>query len=132
MRTLPVLAVPVLLVACSSEPTGFDHQAQLERPVRGVVLHDDGTTGHAGMFGTNCPFETVQGTVTGDYALPGEGEEVQDGGDLIGEDTVLLVLGDDGHLLDKSTGAYSHASLRVRGVTATRRWERTKASRAAS
>ncbi|TNE84444.1 MAG: hypothetical protein EP330_29975 [Deltaproteobacteria bacterium] len=110
MRFLCLLSL-ASLVGCATEGTSFDYQSTLSRNTRGLVLHEDGSKGHAGMLGTNCPFETEQGTVTGDYQLPDEGEKVVDSGDLIGEDTVLLLLGDDAHLLDKSTGEYTHETL---------------------
>src|SRR5687767_4215452 len=89
--------VPVaFLVACA--PTGetpIAWQSSLGLATRGVALHSRGDVGHAGMAGTNCPFETTQGNVTGDYDLPDEGEEVQDvGTSPLGDETVALVLGE--------------------------------------
>lgn len=115
MRALAMMAVG--LVGCAPlETDSFDYRSTLERNVRGLVLHGDGERGHAGMMGTNCPFETERGTVTGDYSLPDEGEKVVDSGDLIGVHTVLLTLGDDAHLLDKSSGSYRHETLNFPGL----------------
>ena len=115
IRTWSILAMA--LVGCAPvQGDSFNYQSTLERNVRGLVLHGDGARGHAGMMGTNCPFETARGTVTGDYSLPDEGEKVVDSGDLIGVHTVLLTLGDDAHLLDKSTGTYRHETLNFPGL----------------
>ncbi len=44
------------------------------------------------MSGTNCPFETRFGRVTGDYDLPVADEETQDGGpSVLGGESVLMV-----------------------------------------
>jgi hypothetical protein len=115
MRSFSAVCV-LLATGCAAEPSAFDYQSTLSRGTRGLVLHDDGERGHAGMLGTNCPFETQQGTVTGDYDLPEQGEEVVDSGDLIGEDTVLLTLGDAAHLLEKSSGVYTHETLSFPGL----------------
>ncbi|MCO4743207.1 MAG: hypothetical protein KC912_00360 [Proteobacteria bacterium] len=119
-----VVSLALLASGCASDGAdSFDYQSSLSRNARGLVLHQDGSIGHAGMMGTNCPFETSEGSVTGDYQLPGEGEKVVDSGDLIGENTVLLLLGDDAHLLDKSTGEYTHETLTVAGLEEARLYE---------
>lgn len=105
-----------MMVGCTSETDSFDYQSTLDRSTRGLVLHEDGEIGHAGMLGTNCPFETSEGKVTGDYDLPDNNETIVDSGDLIGENTVLALIGDDAHLLDKSSGNYSHETIVMPGL----------------
>lgn len=106
MRVVPVLA----LAACAGPlDTAIVHESTLQQATKGLVLHEDGLRGHAGMFSTNCPFETTQGSVTGDYDLPGSDEDVQDGGtSSLGAETVVLTMSDVVHLLEKSTGDYVH------------------------
>jgi hypothetical protein len=111
-RTVVLLAG---LVACTGElpdAPEVTYRSTLTASTRGLVLAPDGETGHAGMFGTNCPYETETGGVTGDYDLPDEGEEVTDGGETdLGPQTVVLTLRDRVHLLEKSTGEYLHEDL---------------------
>ena len=96
---------------------GFAYQSTLSVNASGVVLHADGSVGHAGMFRTNCPFETSHGQVTGDYELPDADEEVQDqGGTPLGVRTVVLVQPDVAHLLFKSSGSYSHVEVYSEGL----------------
>jgi outer membrane protein assembly factor BamB len=119
MRTLPILLV---LSACADPAAGeLAWRATLTAPTNGIGLHKDGVTGHAGMYGTNCPFETVGGQVTGDQDLPEEGEEVQDvGTSSLGDDTVVLVLPPNVFLLDKGTGSYVQDDFVVEGVRESR------------
>ena len=109
MRTT-LVALVASLAGCATTEDGdapIRYRSTLTASTAGLVLHDDGETGHAGMFETNCPFETQGGDVTGDYDLPDHGEEVQDGGvSAMGPATVVLVLGPKVHLLEKSTGQY--------------------------
>jgi len=69
------------------------------------------------MLGTNCPFETDFGMVTGDYDLPGEDEEVQDlGSHVLGSNSILLVQSSAVHILNKSSGDYVAESVPLPGV----------------
>jgi hypothetical protein len=105
-----------LLFACNAAPEQgtLAWRSTLHAQTRGIGLHRDGTTGHAGMWGTNCPFETVNGTVTGDADLPDEDEEVQDVGEShLGDDSVILVIDDTLFLLDKGTGVYEQDDFPV-------------------
>jgi hypothetical protein len=116
-----MLTAGALAGGCASpeQATALQHEATMTRVTRGLVLHETGERGHAGMFGTNCPFETRFGRVTGDYQLPDEDEEVQDGGpSSLGDETVLLVQPHRNvvHLLEKSTGDYEHERVRWYGV----------------
>ena len=116
MRLAPVALV---LAACADpiEAPAIRHESTLQQQTRGLVLHDDGLRGHAGMFATNCPFETVRGSVTGDYDLPDEDEEVQDGGEsTMGPETVVLGLSDVVWMLEKSTGDYVKQEVRWDGI----------------
>ena len=119
MRSLSLMAVSVLAVGCAPDSTGgVVHQSVLQQPTNGVRLHADGTEGHAGMRGTNCPFETTYGSLTGDYDLPEDDEEVQDAGPSIafGSRTVLLVQRDLVTLLSKHTGDYEIEQTVYEGV----------------
>lgn len=106
----PLLPALVLLgaTACAEvEPVDLGYRSTMERTTLGVVLHEDGLTGHAGMNSSNCPFETTDGTVTGDYALEGGEEDIQDQGmSHLGEKTVVVVKDEGIVLLDKTTGEY--------------------------
>ncbi len=118
VRTTGILVLAAL-TGCTTNTadTRLAYQSSLGMRTNGVALHDEGDIGHAGMAGTNCPFETKNGGVTGDYQLPGEGEQIQDHGDSdLGEETVLLVLGDNVFLLEKSTGSYRHETIEVTDV----------------
>ncbi|MCB9685852.1 MAG: hypothetical protein H6735_12495 [Alphaproteobacteria bacterium] len=123
------VAVPLALAAVGCAPAGDEdapirYRSTLTASTAGLVLHDDGETGHAGMFETNCPFETQGGDVTGDYDLPDHGEEVQDGGNsAMGPATVVLVLDSKVHLLEKSTGQYLVDKLLWEGVEEVRLYD---------
>jgi hypothetical protein len=119
MRLVPAL---LLLAACApSAPSGLTYRSTLDATTKGVALHDGGLTGHAGMYGTNCPFETVQGQVTGDYQLPGDGETIEDEGPSpLGPNTVLITLDDTVWFLDKTTGTYVVDNYSVPGLVADR------------
>jgi hypothetical protein len=112
------ILVPLFLVGCGTAPAGaLTWRSTLDATTKGVGLHADGTTGHAGMNETNCPFETIGGQVTGDQQLPGDGEEVQDvGPSSLGANTVLLVLDEVVYLLDKTTGEYVQDEFDAPGV----------------
>ncbi|GEM_PF-6171335 len=108
-RLSPLLAAS-LFIACAPavESDGvIAYRSTMDIGVHGVALHADGQVGHAGMFGTNCPFETINGDVTGDVDLEGEDEEVQDVGESeLGPETVVMVLEESVVLIEKSTGDY--------------------------
>lgn len=110
------------LVGCApQEEPPIRYRSTLQASTRGVVVHDGGARGHAGMFETNCPFETERGTVTGDYDLPDQGETVQDGGEsTLGPETVVLTISDQVYLLEKSTGDYLRDTVTWPGVGAVR------------
>lgn len=122
---LPVLLVS--LAACAPEDgaeSPLSWRSTLTAGTAGLVLHGDGRTGHAGMFDTNCPFETEHGDVTGDYDLPGQGEEVQDGGTSpMGPETVVLVRDATVHLLEKSTGEYAIDQVAWPGIRQARLYD---------
>ena len=96
------------------------HQARLQQQTKGLALHQTGDRGHAGMRGTNCPFETDFGSLTGDYDLPDDEEEVQDAGysNAFGAETVVLVQkqAESLHLLKKDREVYETESTDVPGV----------------
>lgn len=120
MRT-PILAALGLLACAESEEAPIRYRSTLQQSTRGVVLHEGGERGHAGMFETNCPFETRRGRVTGDYDLPEEGEEIQDGGEsALGPETVIAVIPGVVHLMEKSTGDYVLDSVPWAGVVGAR------------
>lgn len=105
------------LVACDGGAAPIAWQSSLGVRTNGVVLHGRGDIGHAGLSQTNCPFETAHGMVTGDYDLPGEGEQVQDEGtSWLGDETVLAVLDGRVWLLEKSTGDYRVDDFELPGV----------------
>lgn len=122
MRALILFVIPSL-VACTAEsaPTDFGYRSSLARETAGLELHYDGEGGHAGMFDTNCPFETRNGMVTGDYDLPGSGEHIQDAEPtVLGEITIAAVVDDDVHVLDKTDGIYTHVPVSAPGVVQAR------------
>lgn len=118
MRFVSLAAALALASGCAPVPDqGLRLRSVLQRDTAGLVLHADGFTGHAGMFGSNCPFETEEGRVTGDYDLPGEGEVVVDHGPSpLGPATVLLVLDRRLWLLEKSSGEYVIGELGSSGA----------------
>ncbi|MCB9674138.1 MAG: hypothetical protein H6737_03425 [Alphaproteobacteria bacterium] len=125
MRALAVITIPLVLglAACSApgDATDFQYRQTFNKRTNGLILHEDGEGGHAGMFGTNCPFDTRSGAVTGDYDLPDEGEEVQDGEETeLGEVTLAAVIPGTVHVLDKTGGIYTHVPLEVPGVVEAR------------
>lgn len=120
-----IVTLGVLAAGCAAEPVDapIRYGSTLARSTSGLVLHETGERGHAGMSGTNCPFETRFGRVTGDYDLPDSDEEVQDGGEsVLGDETVLLVQPHMNliHLLEKSTGDYITERVRWHGIQAGR------------
>ncbi|MCB9796692.1 MAG: hypothetical protein H6741_28670 [Alphaproteobacteria bacterium] len=123
MRSALALTAASLLTltACASGPqegTAITWRSTFEGSTKGLVLHKDGDAGHAGMFGTNCPFDTWTGQVTGDYDLPDSDEDVQDGEETeLGGITLAAVIPGTVHVLDKTGGEYSHVSLPLPGVT---------------
>jgi hypothetical protein len=125
MRAIaPVALLPLLALAAgctSAEPSDFGFRTDFSKQTRGLILHEDGEAGHAGMYGTNCPFETFNGGVTGDYDLPEEGEDIQDGEETeLGEITIAAVIPGTVHVLDKTDGLYTHVPVSVPGVTEAR------------
>ncbi len=118
MRVFGLSTLLLALVACApGENEGLALRSVLQRATSGLVLHANGENGHAGMSGTNCPFDTASGRVTGDYDLPGEGERVVDHGPSpLGDETVLLVLERDLWMLEKSSGEYVVSGLGARGA----------------
>lgn len=123
-RTTTLLAL-LLLSACQADQGAeLRYRSTLTVTTRGVGLHEDGQKGHAGMMSTNCPFETEKGSVTGDYQLPGEGEEIQDvGWSWLGTETVVAVLEPHVFLLEKSLGYYRHEDVEVPGVQLARLYD---------
>lgn len=118
--TVPVLFVCILGAAgCAPGDAGdFRYRSTFSTRTDGLILHEDGRAGHAGMYGTNCPFDTRTASVTGDYDLPGEGEVVQDGEPTeLGEITIAAVIPGVVHVLDKTGGVYTHVPLEVPDVT---------------
>lgn len=122
MRLFSTLTAAVALVGCApGDASDFEYRATFSTQTRGIVLHDDGDAGHAGMYGTNCPFETKNGTVTGDYDLPDEGEEIQDSETTeLGEITVIALIPGTVHVLDKTGGSYTHVPIDAPGATEAR------------
>jgi len=120
--TLALLAVGTCLSGCQKEFDGeFQHRSSLQRATKGLVLHEDGSAGHAGMMSSNCPFETDFGLVTGDYDLPDDDEEVQDvGSHVLGSNSILLVQPGSLHVLNKETGDYTTESHPVDDAVAGR------------
>jgi len=118
MQAVLTLVAGALFAGCQPQFEGeFRHRSVLQRSTQGLVLLDDGSAGHAGMLGTNCPFETDYGMVTGDYDLPGEDEEVQDiGRHVLGANSILLVQDHAVHILNKNDGDYAVESLDVSQV----------------
>jgi hypothetical protein len=107
-----LFALVSVVAGCSREEPPIRYRSTMQASTRGVVLHDGGDRGHAGMFDTNCPFETERGSVTGDYDLPDAGETVQDAGETsLGSETVVLTIEDDVYLLDKSDGDYVYEQV---------------------
>lgn len=113
---IPSLAM--LAVGCApGDASDFQYESTFAKRTNGVILHEDGESGHAGMFGTNCPFDANTGMTTGDYDLPGEGEDIQDGEPtVVGGITFAAVLDGIVHVVDKTDGEYTHVPVDVPGV----------------
>ncbi len=120
--SLVLIALGMAMSGCEGEFDGeFRHRSSLQRTTNGLVLHDDGGAGHAGMMSTNCPFETDFGLVTGDYQLPGDDEEVQDvGSHVLGPNSILAVQPGAIYVLNKVTGDYLTDSVEIDGAVAGR------------
>ncbi|MBX2797929.1 MAG: hypothetical protein KTR31_09680 [Myxococcales bacterium] len=121
MRNLSFTIAITLLGACASSAVQPDatlqYRSTFDGRTNGLVLHQSGDEGHAGMFGSNCPFDTHTGNVTGDYDLPGEDEDVQDAEETtLGEITLVATVPDTVHVLDKTGGTYTHVPLALTGV----------------
>ncbi len=99
MRSVTLLALLFCSACDQSAPTLFEHQGELEVRTRGLVLHDDGDSGHAGMFETTCSFNAGNGDVTGDVDYGPDAEDVLDAGDVGGEPVVLIQEPDAVHIL---------------------------------
>ncbi len=124
MRTTLIVLSMAAMTGCASEPASFDYRSTFDHESRGLVLHSQGETGHAGMYGTNCPFETNHGGVTGDTDLPDKDEELQDHGvTALGPNSVLAVIEDTVHMFDKTTGSYVLDAVDVPGVDRVRIWD---------
>jgi hypothetical protein len=125
VRLIPCV---VLFAACSSQQPipELDHRSTFEQRTRGVVLHNDGDGGHAGMNGTNCPFDTSNGRVTGDYELDEEGEEeVEDVGNTpLGNSSVLMTLRSNAYIVfrDGDDWEYSDSKYRIPKLKGARFW----------
>ncbi len=108
------------LLACGGtdearSPVAF--RSTLRTPTAGVELFDNGETGRAGMYDVSCPFQTINGTVTGDYDMPGEGETVTDAGDTeLGPETAAVVGADRVDLVESSRVEDRVMSIDVPGV----------------
>lgn len=126
------VAAVALLVGCAPLPdASFAHRGSMERVTTGVVLSDDGSTGHAGMYGTNCPFVTSTGAVMADYDVDEDREERVDdlGPGKLGVGTVVLTVpevpGSPGvvHLIDHDEPDEDHPrheQVRVAGLVEAR------------
>jgi len=98
MRSVTLLALLFSAGCDRGAPSLFEHSGELEVQTRGLVLHDDGDDGHAGMFETTCSFDT-SGDLTGDVDYGPDSEDVRDAGDLDGEPVVLIQEPDTVHIL---------------------------------
>lgn len=117
MRVICLSLVASLVGCTSQDASDFEFRTDFNKRTKGLVLHEDGESGHAGMFGTNCPFDTKSGGVTGDYDLPGEGEEIQDGEQTeLGAVTLVAIISGQVHVLDKTHGIYTHLPLDTEDV----------------
>jgi hypothetical protein len=76
MRNLLIVALS--LGGCASEQSTLNHRSELAVQARGLALYEDGESGHAGMWGTTCEFESYGGNTTGDFDYPGEQDRVVD------------------------------------------------------
>ncbi len=125
MRIPLLLAASLSLLAtgCTdpqAEGTSVTYLSTFDGGTNGLVLHQGGDAGHAGMFGTNCSFSTATGNVTGDYPLPDgeEEEDVQDGeATELGEISLAAIIPGTIHVIDKTGGEYSHIPVPIEGVT---------------
>lgn len=123
MRHLAPAIAMLTLAACApnEDASDFEYQTTFNKRTNGLILHEDGDSGHAGMFGTNCPFDTRSGNVTGDYDLPGTDEDIQDGEPTeVGDLTFTAVQPDVTHVVDKTDGHYTHIPLETPGVSEAR------------
>lgn len=121
MRNAIFLLAPLSLLALSActtaEGTDIQYLSTFDGGTRGVILHEQGNAGHAGMFSSNCPFDTSTGQVTGDYDLPDSDEDVQDGEPtVIGPVSLAAVIPGTVHVLDKTDGEYTHVPIEIEGV----------------
>jgi hypothetical protein len=106
MRLLPILG---LLAGCAADqvvPVELQHVSVLNVQTRGMALSDDGTVGHAGMYGVTCDFTTRTALVGTDYDFQGEEDLVADGAELDGRGFTTVTLSpDQTHLTALETGS---------------------------
>ncbi len=75
MRVLAASSLILVLSACTSEPSvGLHLDSTMQARTQGVVLHDGGELGNAGMFDQICVFDSERAEVVGDLDL-GDSEE---------------------------------------------------------
>jgi len=79
MRVLVSTSLFVLALGCQPQSElEFQHLSTMKAKTQGLVLMDDGQVGHAGMAGTTCRFDTLNGWLIDDFDLPTREERVLD------------------------------------------------------
>ena len=87
MRVLVSTSLFVLALGCQPQSElEFQHLSTMKAKTQGLVLMDDGQVGHAGMAGTTCRFDTLNGWLIDDFDLPTEDEVTQSAGATISHD----------------------------------------------
>jgi len=76
-----MLAISFLAFGVACQPESdleFHHLSTMKAKTKGLVLMDSGQIGHAGMAGTTCRFDTLNGWLIDDFDLPTRDERVVD------------------------------------------------------
>jgi hypothetical protein len=100
MRSLALIGLAGVTVGCVGLDSDLVYRGTLDTETAGVVLYEDGQTGHAGMSGTTCAIDT-SGAVSYDVDVDGSDENVLDGsndddGSVVlarGRDTLYMITG---------------------------------------
>lgn len=97
MRTISLTALMALAVGCVGTDAELVYRGTLDTNTNGVVIYEDGRTGHAAMLGTTCAIDT-SGGVADDVNIDGSSEDqVLDG-----------TQGDDGSVVLARTRNHLH------------------------
>ncbi|TVQ91118.1 MAG: hypothetical protein EA397_11530 [Deltaproteobacteria bacterium] len=89
MRFISLTALTGLAVGCGASDADLVYRGTLNADTNGVVIYEDGRTGHAAMLGTTCAIDT-SGGVADDVNIDGTSEDQVLDGSQDGDGSVVL------------------------------------------